>query len=57
MTTRINPLGTVELISQTSSGHGTATSGSTRPTLPRHPAAIEQMNIYELTLPPGGRPA
>jgi len=54
MTTRINATGMVELIAQTSSGYQTATSGSTRPTLPRHHAAIEQVNIYELTLPPEG---
>jgi hypothetical protein len=47
----------VELIAQTSSGYETATSGSTRTTLPRHHAAIEQVDIYELTLPPGRRPA
>jgi len=57
MTTRINATGMVELIAQTSSECETATSGSTRTTLPRHHVAIEQVNIYELTLPPGRQPA
>jgi hypothetical protein len=57
MTMRINPVGGVELVAQTSSGHETVISGSTRPTLRRHHVAIEQVNVYELSLPPGARPA